>query len=76
MTQKLNTNTENKKAHAINMKCYKKIKTHTFFLEDLRLNDVKMEVFREIHGEFEKVSGKEEDEQLEMFEGKLKRFKN
>ena len=31
---------------------------------------------REWHGEFESVLGKEEDEQLEMFEGKLKRFKN
>ena len=30
----------------------------------------------EWHGEFERVSGKEEDEQLEMFEGKLKKFKN
>ena len=31
---------------------------------------------REWHGEFESVLGKEENEQLEMFEGKLKRFKN
>ena len=31
---------------------------------------------REWHGEFESVSGKKEDEQSEMFEGKLKRFKN
>ena len=61
MTQKLNTNTENKKAHAINLKCYKKIKTHTFFFKDLRLTDVKMEVLQEIHCEFEKVSGKEEE---------------
>ena len=30
----------------------------------------------EWHGEFESVSGKEEDEQSEMLEGKLKRFKN
>ena len=30
----------------------------------------------EWHGEFERDSGKEEDEQLEMFEGKLKKFKN
>ena len=32
-----------------------------------------MEVLQEIHDEFEKVSGKEEDEQSEMFEGKLKK---
>ena len=31
---------------------------------------------QEWHGEFESYLGKEEDEQLEMFEGKLKRFKN
>ena len=30
----------------------------------------------EWHGVFERVLGKEEDEQSEMFEGKLKRFKN
>ena len=34
-----------------------------------------MEVDQERHGVFESVLGKEEDEQLEMFEGKLKRFK-
>ena len=31
---------------------------------------------QEWHGEFERVSSKEEDEQSEMFEGKLERFKN
>ena len=30
----------------------------------------------EWHNEFESVSGKEGDEQSEMFEGKLKKFKN
>ena len=34
-----------------------------------------MEGVRDRHGEFERVSGKEEDEQSEMFEEKLKRFK-
>ena len=35
-----------------------------------------MEVLWEWLGELERVSGKEEDEQSEMFEEKLKRFKN
>ena len=39
-------------------------------------NDARMEVIRERHSDFESVSGEEEDKQLEMFEGKLKRFKN
>ena len=34
-----------------------------------------MEGVRDRHGEFERVSGKEQDQQSEMFEGKLKRFK-
>ena len=34
-----------------------------------------MEVVRDRHGEVKSVSGKEEDEQSKMFEGKLKRFK-
>ena len=38
-------------------------------------NAARMEGVRDRHGEFERVSGKEEDEQSEMFEEKLKRFK-
>ena len=46
------------------------------FLKIWMRNEAKWKFVWEWHGEFERVSGKEEDEQLEMFEGKLKRFKN
>ena len=39
-------------------------------------NEAKCKFVWERHGEFESFSEKEEDEQSEMFEGKLKRFKN
>ena len=54
MSQNSNNNTEIKKAHAINMKCYKIIRKPYLFLEDWGWSDVKMEVLREWHGEFER----------------------
>ena len=53
-----------------------KEKAHNFSLKIWGWNESKMEVCSRVHGKFESFSGKEEDEQSEMFEGKLKRFKN
>ena len=52
-----------------------KEKAHTFSLKIWGWNDVKMEVFQEWYGEFERGKNGEDNEQLEMFEGKLKSFK-
>ena len=54
MSQNSNNNTKIKKVHAINMKCYKIIRKLIPFLKEWGLNDVKMEVLWEWHGEFEK----------------------
>ena len=69
-------NTKIKKAHAINMKCYKIIRKLIPFLKEWGLNDVKMEVLWEWHGEFEKGLKWEDNEQSEMFEGILETLKN
>ena len=63
MSQNSNNNTEIKKAHAINMKCYKIIRKPLPFLKECGWNDVKMEVLRKWHSEFKRVSGKEDNEQ-------------
>ena len=54
MSQNSNNNTEIKKAHAINIKCYKIIRKPIPFLKEWGWNDVKMEVLWEWHGEFER----------------------
>ena len=54
MSQNSNNNTKIKKAHAINMKCYKIIRKPIPFLKEWGWNDVKMEALWEWHGEFER----------------------